>query len=737
MTADDEILEAFLEESAESLDSLDRDLVELEQQPDSPDVIARVFRSVHTLKGTAGFLEFVRLQSLTHAAEDLLAALRSGALVADADVITSLLESLDVFRTILVNIRADGTEPAGSDSELIGRLRACLSDHVDVADSEGAVSAVVSEELSAGAGGRVVETSVDAWESVVPEDARSNPELVESTIRVDIAVLDKLSDLVGEITLARDQLAEAVASGGSGTTPAFNHLRHLTRELGDTVGSARLQPIGTVISRAPRIARSLAAGLDKAVRVKVTGEGLGVDRSIIQALRDPLTHLIRNAVDHGIETPEERASQHKNPWALLQVEASLEAGRVRIDVSDDGAGIDTAALLRKAEAMGLVDAAQGAAMSEAEKLDLIFHAGLTTAAEVTSTSGRGVGMDAVRSQLEAVGASIEVSSVMGQGTLVRLDVPLTLAVVPAVTVECAGWRYVVPQSDIHVVLRLESSDRAEIEEVAGARMLRWDTRLLPLLDLPDILGAAPTASDAATWVVVVAANGRWFGLIVDGVGDALETVVKSLPAPLESSDLFSGATILSDGVPALVLDALRLARSFGIQVHQDQDDADGEVETAPVSNELGLSVLLATGLDGQPVAIDMGEVHRLERQPIADVQHSGGLEMIRYEDSLLPLVRSAPGQLPDPLPVIVAETSFGRIGLVVRSLDDTTSTALAPSGPAERRGVRARLVAENLSEYEHIARTCLGRADGQLFLEPLPDPTPGPAPRGDNAAGAV
>ncbi len=678
MTDDGEILEAFLEESAENLDSLDIDLVELEQRPDSPDVIARIFRAVHTLKGTAGFLDFERLQLLSHAAEDLLAELRSGSLVADTVIVTSLLEALDVFRKLLAGVRADGVEPAGSDHELVARLRAHLGDLTDAMDPEAPPDSL-SLEVASGTGG--------------PDDPSSRPGVWESTIRVDVAILDKLSDLVGEISLARDRLAEALAARGSGDAPAFNHLRHLTRELGDNVGLARMQPIGTVISKTPRIARSVAAELGKTVRVEVTGEGIGVDRSIIQALRDPLTHLIRNAVDHGIEDAPERARLDKDPWALLRVDASLEAGRVRIDVSDDGAGIDTAALVERAVASGLVTAEQGAAMSEAERTDLIFHPGLSTATTVTSTSGRGVGMDAVRSQLEAIGASVHVASTPGDGTRVRLEVPLTLAVIPAVTVECAGSRYVVPQVDVHKVLRLGDDDRAEIEDVAGARILHWDSRLLPLLDLPAIMGAQPTASDAIAWLVVVAANGRWFGLIVDAVGDAVETVVKALPTPLESNDLFSGATILSDGLPALVLDGARLAQSRGIEALTDDPGAIEANGATTSADDPGLAVLLATGLDGQPIAVNMDDVYRLERLPVADIQPSGGLEMLRYEDSLLPLVRSASGKLPDPLSVIVADTSFGRIGLVVSSLDDTTSTVLAPSGPEERRGVRARLVA--------------------------------------------
>ncbi len=677
MTPDAEILEAFLEESAEGLDALDTDLVELEQRPDSPDVVARVFRAVHTLKGTAGFLEFNRLQSLAHAAEDLLAALRSGDLVADAAIVTSLLDSLDVFRTLVAGVRADGVEPAGSDDELIARLRAHLAEATE-------------PEAPAASTGRPTPEGAPA---TAGSDGPSSPEAAGgSTIRVDVAILDKLSDLVGEIAQARDRLAEALAPGGSGATPAFNHLRQLTRELADTVGSARMQPIGTVISRAPRIARSLAAELGKAVRVEITGEGIGVDRSIIQALRDPLTHLIRNAVDHGIESPQERAGQDKEPRGLLRIDASLEAGRVRIDVSDDGAGIDTVALLERATATGLVSAERSNTMSEADRVDLIFHPGLSTATTVTSTSGRGVGMDAVRSQLEAIGASVEVESLPGAGTLARLEVPLTLAVIPALTVMCAGWRYVMPQVDVHTVIRLEHSNRAEVEDVAGARMLRWGPRLLPLLDLPHILGSPPTAPDDVTWIVITAAGGRRFGLIVDTVGDALETVIKLMPSPLESTDLFSGATILSDGAPALVLDAARLAQSHGIQAHPDEVEDDA-TDATPSPDDVGLAVLLATGLNGEPIAVELDAVHRLERLLVADVQASGGLEMVRYDDALLPLVRSTAGALPDPLSIVVADTVWGRIGLVVSSLDDTTSTALTPAGPGERRGVRSRLVA--------------------------------------------
>lgn len=680
---DEEIVEAFLEESRENLDQLDRDLVSLETQPGDSALLARIFRTIHTIKGTCGFLGFRHLEALTHAGENLLGALRTGDLALDAAVTTSLLHLVDTVRQVLGRIEASGAEGEGDHQVVIDDLERHLVD----------APSVTPEAPAPADGGEVVEVSGPA---------------AESSIRVDVTVLDKLMDLVGELILARSQIGELVADEVEGALALpYRQLRLVSGELQEGVMRSRLQAVGTVTGKFRRVVRDLSAALGKSVVVEIEGEEVGVDKAVNEALRDPLLHLVRNAVDHGVELPTDRIAAGKSPDAHLRIRAFHKGGHVQVEVSDDGRGVDPEGLIRRAVSTGVITAEEGADLSERDALNLIFRPGLTTKDKVTNLSGRGVGMDVVRAGLEQVGGSIDVASEPGRGTVFRINVPLTLAIMPAVIVSSGGGRYAVPQVDVQEVIHFEVDEvEGAVEDIDGARMHRLRGRLLPLLSLEEQLGLQPIEGEgsAGLTIVVLESGGRRFGLAVDAVGDAIEAVVKPLTSATLSITAFAGVTILSDGRPSLILDVAGLATRAGIV-------SAGEVAVAvqdPGIDPAGAGLLIATGADRGKLAVPMGAVVRLEQFLPEAIERSGPLEVTQYRGGILPLVRvgdalaerraepRAELEVPstDALQVVVCETSLGLVGLVVHRIEDVAAEPSVPPQPPSRRGVAASVVVD-------------------------------------------
>jgi two-component system chemotaxis sensor kinase CheA len=678
---DEEIVLAFLDESRENLDQLDRDLVALETNPSDPNLLAQVFRTIHTIKGTCGFLGFHRLEALTHAGENLLGALRAGDLRLDAGITTSLLDLVDAVRGVLELIETTGME--GDD------------DHA-------AVVAALGRHLADPAAAEPVDTRAAEPEPERVPAAPAAPEATtasETTVRVEVAILDKLMDLVGELVLTRSQFAESAATDDDGPLALpFRHLRLVTSELQEGVMKARLQPVGTVTARLRRVVRDLATAMGKQIRIQIEGEEIGVDKAVNEALRDPLLHLVRNAVDHGIELPGDRIAVGKPAKGTLALRAFHEGGRVQIELSDDGRGVDPGRLIEKAIELGMLSVEDAAVISPDQALNLMFLPGLSTKDDVTSISGRGVGMDVVRSALELVGGSIDVSSEAGKGSVFRLNVPLTLAIMPVLIASIGTERYALPQVDVHEVVRVAPEDvAASVHDVDGARILRLRERLLPLVDLAAQLRLdRPIA--AGLLVIVVETNGRRFGIVVDAIGDMIDVVVKPLTRAIRSIRLFGGVTILGDGEPALILDVGGLAHRAGITATQDNgtDDRIDDVEDATSM------LLLATDADGGRIAIDMAAVRRLEQIAGDSVERWGPFEVVQYRGGILPLVRVAdilPNGTPaapatDVLQAVVCESSVGLVGFVVARVEDVVPkpAAVASAQPPGRRGVIETLV---------------------------------------------
>jgi two-component system, chemotaxis family, sensor kinase CheA len=679
---DEEILLAFLEESRENLDQLDRDLVLLESQPTDEELLARVFRVLHTLKGTCGFLGLTRLEALAHAGEDVLGALRAHELILSPALTTTLLHLVDTLRSVLATIESTQAEPDDDHTALVAELRAHLP-------HAGAPSPAVTDQ-----------------EQALPDQVTAVA-TSESTVRVEVAVLDTLMNLVGELVLTRNRIGELAAQDDDGPLSApYRELRGVAGELQESVMTARLQPIGTVIGKHRRIARDLATSLGKQVRVELEGEDVGVDKAVNEALRDPLLHLVRNAVDHGIEAPEERLAAGKPPVGTVRIRAFHEGGRVHVEVSDDGRGVDPTALVRRAVADGVLSEEGAAALSETEALELMFRAGMSTRTEVSTVSGRGVGMDVVRSSVEQVGGSVDVASRPGAGSQFRLNVPLTLAIMPVLVTWCGDSRFAVPQVHLREVVRLDPAQAAaQVDVVDSARLLRLRGRLVPLVELRDRLGLGSTAEAAELVVVLVESDGRRFGIVVDGVVDTIDAVVKPLPRLVRRTNVFAGSSILGDGTPCLILDLLALATAGGIA----PGDADGHDDMGAAPAQVGSSLLLASAPDGGRLAVRLAEVQRLESFDRADVEHAGQTEVVQYRGELLPLVHVA-DVLPErreadrgtptaptsgQLPVIVCRTPVGPVGFVVGSIDDVVQEPPTPRQPASRRGVSACLVVQD------------------------------------------
>lgn len=689
MNGDEEVVQAFLEESRENLDLLDRDLVALETRPDDPELLAQVYRAVHTIKGTCGFLGFQRLQALTHAGEDLLDALRAGKLALDADITTSLLRLIDAVRAVLDRIEATGEEGEDTNSDVIAALDAHLA-------HESSAAAVTGAAPAADPPTAVADDALDALTPRAPTH--------EGSVRVDVGVLDSLMDLVGELVLTRSQIGALAADDDEGPlVPPYRQLARISTELQGDVMQARLQPVGAVTGKFPRIARDLAASMGKRIRVELDGEQVGVDRAVNEALKDALLHLVRNTVDHGIESPAERIAAGKDPEGRLRIRASHVGGRVHIELSDDGRGVDPNRLAARAVSAGKLSRDEADGLSANSALQLMFLPGLSTKDEITTVSGRGVGMDAVRASLDQLGASIEVASELGQGTVFRINVPLTLAILPTVLVWSGGQRYALPQIHVREVVHLDPDEvLSMVDEIDGSRIQRLRGRLLPLVCLAEHLRVPPndTSADGLT-IVVIEIDGRRFGIMVDAVGDTIEAVVKPLTQATRSIAMFAGVTLLSDGRPALIVDLDALAAAAGL-VTTSVDDVVPVQASDTVRED---NLLLATVAGGAQVAVALTTVLRLEHFPRERVHRSRGGDVVEYGDGLLPLLpvaqvlstlgadeTSRSPTTAEYVPTIVCQSTAGPVGLVVERIEDVVAEPLRASSDDRDGGPSRRLV---------------------------------------------
>ncbi len=738
MSGMDEVIKEFLVESNEGLDRFDRDLIALEKDQTSRELLDSIFRAIHTIKGTSGVLGYEKLVSISHVGESVLSRMRDGGLLLTPEIATLLLSMVDALRRILEQISMVGMEGDNEYGEVVQQLATLLqesqtlpvkSDSARTADGASDKPTMVSRPLSKEtpsapqtreedlvdvpvslrqeaepklpdeplAASCVAATSAN--DPMLPQTERHN--VASNTIRVDVALLDKVMNLVGELVLARNQVLQFTATQeDSSFLSTAQRLNLITTELQEGVMKTRMQPIGNVWNKLPRIVRDLSVGCGKRIEIQMEGAETELDKTIIEAIKDPLTHIIRNAVDHGIEMPQVRVAKGKPPEGRLALRAFHEGGQVNIEISDDGEGIRTEKLKAKAISKGLVTADHASHMSEREILNLVFAPGLSTAEEVTNISGRGVGMDVVKTNIEKIGGTVDLQSTCEKGTLLKIKIPLTLAIIPALVVTSGGERFAIPQVGLVELVRCEGEQAAHsVESIHGASVYRLRGNLLPLVYLNRELHLAPPANAVdSVNIVVLQAGDRQFGLVVDDINDTEEIVVKPLSKQLKSLSCFAGATIMGDGRVALILDVLGLAQMAKVvsELHES-NLSDHGVRTGERDGGRETWLLFRIGDDGR-MAIPLSLVSRLEEFPTSQVERSAGREVIQYREQIMPLIRLAGlfghtsvGE-EDLLQVIVYSCHGRSVGLVVDEILDIAEQEAAVQQIHETKTLRGAAV---------------------------------------------
>jgi two-component system chemotaxis sensor kinase CheA len=673
----DDLTQEFIAESQDGLDRMERCLTELETRPqDSQQLVAEIFRAVHTIKGTTGFLGFGRLEKLAHAGEHLLGSLRDGRLPVTEELISGLLRLLDGLRAILNLIEETGSEGSRAgdeDSALIAELAMLNGEEApsQLAEKPAPVVPIkVAEEAPSPA-------SLEAG-SAAANTQTSGSSSGDKTLRIDVEVLNRMMNLVGELVLTRNQMLQ---SGVESTNfpELARRLDSVTADLRETVMQARMQPVGNLFGKFPRMVRDLARTCGREVRIEFSGQETGLDKSLLEAIKDPLTHAVRNAVDHGIESPADRVLAGKSAEGCLRLRAFHQSGSVVIEVSDDGAGIAMERVLAKAVERGLVVPEQAKEMTEREALQLIFLPGFSTAAAVTTVSGRGVGMDVVRANVEKVGGSVELESKVGVGTTLRLRVPLTLAIVPALVVRSGGQSFALPQTALVELVYIPARDREKVVERVGAsEVYRLRERLLPMVWLDRLLSLKNETEAHGFYMAVLEAEGCRYGLVVDDLLAPEEIVVKPLSAVLREIGLFSGATVLGNGTLALILDIAATAARAGVKpVMEEQEQEAVEVRQDEAS------FLVFEDRARERTALPLGVVERIESVPISRVEYASGRALLQYRGELLQLrddgnvLEDMDGLQDEEASVTILicgdpQTKSGRMGIVVRKVLDVS-----------------------------------------------------------------
>jgi two-component system chemotaxis sensor kinase CheA len=709
----DELVREFLIESHDNLDRLDRELVELEQTPDSAEALASIFRTIHTIKGTCGFLGFARLEAVAHAAESLLSRVRDGELRLDGERTTGLLQAVDAIRAMLALIERAGVDGDDDHAGLVASLHRLQDPTVGstpAPSSEGSrLQAPGSRseaeperpESPAGrAGTSPVRSGLEpgAWspEPSLPaappagdgQQGEHRHTVSEAYVRVDVGLLDKLMNMVGELVLARNQILQFQQRVDDQMfTATTQRLNLITTELQSGVMKTRLQPIGNIWDKLPRLVRDLSRSLGKQIRLEMEGKETELDKTIIETIKDPLTHIVRNSLDHGIETPAERVAKGKPAEGRLFLRAFHEGGQVNIEISDDGAGLRLDRIRAKALERGVITPEQAARLSDRDVAELIFLPGFSTAEKVSNVSGRGVGMDVVKTNIERVGGIVDLQSRPGQGTTFRIKIPLTLAIIPALVVSSAGDRYAIPQISLLELVRLKGAQvRAGIDSVHGTPVCRLRGNLLPLVDLNRELGTGPARALGdleSINIVVLQADDRKFGLIVDGISDTEEIVVKPLGKHCKGIAAFAGATIMGDGRVALILDVLGLAQQAAV-IGEERHRARRAEAAHDTANDRS-AVLLFSLSDGRPMAVPLSMLARLEVFDAKMVERLAGSGVVQYRGEVMPLVDieqvlgGAGSSYPAPgerVHVLVHNTGRRHVGLMVGRIRDIVAETL-------------------------------------------------------------
>ena len=611
----DDLIADFVAECREMLEALGGEIVAWEAQPEDRARLDSIFRFVHTVKGNCGFFEFPRLEALSHAAEDALADVRAGRRSADGALVSAVLGIIDRIGEMIASIEAGEDMPAGDDSALIAAL---------IPGAEGAAPAAVAAV-----------TEGQGKASAAPR-----------TIRLSVELLDRVMSTVSDMVLARNELARRLRESDTDVPVdgAFERLSSIIAEMRDAITRTRMQRIENLFVGLPRMVRDLSAELGKQILVDIEGGDVELDREMIEMIRDPLTHIIRNSVDHGIEKPAERLKAAKREIGVLSVSARQSGNQILIDIQDDGRGIDGKKLVEKAIANGVIAKADAAQLGPREQLALIFEPGLSTAKEVTAISGRGVGMDVVRSNVERIDGIVEVDSKLGEGTRMTLRVPLTLTIIPALTVSIGNHHFAIPRSAIDEIVRA-NGESVVLEHLGGAGVATIRGRRVPEVSLAEILGLhSDVAERDRTLIVLRPAGGDVYALSVDRIHDHEELVVKPAAPAVMATGLYAGTTLADDGSPILLFDPAGLAEVGGVKL-EAQERAARIAEGPSAGVAAAAPVLLFRGLDGGRRALRLAVVDRIEEVPASAIREAAGQLRVQVGEAILPLAGATIDQL--------------------------------------------------------------------------------------------
>lgn len=722
----DDLIIEFLTETNESLMELDTDLIRLEQNPNDKDLISKIFRLMHTIKGTCGFLGLPRLETVAHRAENVMGRFRDGDLEVTAAYVSLILESLDRVRFLLGHIEANGTEPEGNDTDLTTRLDAVYEGRDEFQTSgqpasqptpaPGPTEDVDLEALFEPVKAKPAEPEImsesepgstdpnpeeEEISSPPPKQQAQQKETSESSIanqslRVNMDVLENLMTMVSELVLTRNQLLQ-ISRGdkeNSFVTP-LQRLNHVVSELQEGVMKTRMQPIGNAWAKLPRIIRDLSIELGKKIDLIMTGQDTELDRQVLDMIKDPLTHMVRNSGDHGVETPAERIKAGKPETGKIHLRAYHEGGHIIIEISDDGKGLPTEKIRQKLISKGLVTEEDAEKLSHQQIHQYIFHAGFSTADKVTSVSGRGVGMDVVRTNIEKIGGSIEMKSTEGKGSTFFIKIPLTLAIVSSLIVESGGERFAIPQLAVRELVLVSQKSENRIEMIKNTPVFRLREKLLPLVSLESLLKLGSNEDQKLEdrfehkYIIVTQVGNYSFGLIVDQVFDTEEIVVKPVAKILKDLELFSGNTILGDGSVIMILDPGGIAKVTG-ESNLTDAERDAVDESKKLVSDKKTSLLLFTAGAGSPKAVPLSLISRLENIDMSKVEETDGQMLVQYRGSLMPIIPfSADMSLAkdEMKPLLVFADRGKSVGLIADEIIDIREEAIEIQLEGKRKGV--------------------------------------------------
>ncbi|MFL6813392.1 MAG: chemotaxis protein CheW [Bradyrhizobium sp.] len=743
----DDLLREFLTETSESLDTVDNQLVRFEQEPNNAKILDNIFRLVHTIKGTCGFLGLPRLEALAHAGETLMGQFRDGMPVT-AEAVTLILSSIDRIKEILSGLETTESEPEGTDQDLIVKLEEMVERGIKQMSGSGASPQPAHPAVAEGAlvpqilqrqlrPGEVSldelerafrETAIEVAPRPAPQaqaesapqapaesapqprataaklakrpakirsadtDAPEGDRVANQSIRVNVDALEHLMTMVSELVLTRNQLLEiSRRNDDTEFKVPLQRLSNVTAELQEGVMKTRMQPIGNAWQKLPRIVRDLSGELGKQIELEMHGADTELDRQVLDLIKDPLTHMVRNSADHGLETPAERLAAGKAEQGTIRLSAYHEGGHIIICIADNGRGLNTDRIKVKALSNGLVTEAELEKMSEAQIHKFIFAPGFSTAAAVTSVSGRGVGMDVVRTNIDQIGGTIEVKSVAGEGSSVTIKIPLTLAIVSALIVEAAGDRFAIPQLSVVELVRARANSDHRIERIKDTAVLRLRNKLLPLMHLKKLLKVDDgTSSDPENgFIVVTQVGNQTFGIVVDGVFHTEEIVVKPMSTKLRHIEMFSGNTILGDGAVIMIIDPNGIAKALGASGAASHEISEENAALRASAAEQLTSLLVFRAGSAQPKAVPLGLVTRLEEIATDKIELSNGRHMVQYRDQLMPLVQmeGVSVQTSGAQPILVFADEGRSMGLVVDEIIDIVEEKLTIEVTGQQDGI--------------------------------------------------